>query len=107
MSDIEVIQDMINNTIITSRQKEALQNILEEHEDLQNDYDTLEIEYRDLQENFYNLEDDNDDYKAQLESLKSGILDIELFKSKLELYGFASDALVNFIDDYLKLYNKE
>jgi hypothetical protein len=35
------------------------------------------------------------------------ILDIDLFKDKLELYGFASDALMNFIDDYMRLYNKE
>lgn len=34
------------------------------------------------------------------------ILDLNLFKEKLELYGLKSEELWNFIDDYIRLYNK-
>lgn len=34
------------------------------------------------------------------------ILDLQLFKDKLELYGLRSEELWNFIDDYIRLYNK-
>lgn len=107
MSDIEVIQDMINNTIITPRQKEALQNILEEHEDLQNDYDSLDESYKEL-------EDEIDDLNTQMDELEyleldntTSILDLELFKEKLEFYDLKTDKLFDFIDLYMKLYNKE
>jgi predicted patatin/cPLA2 family phospholipase len=55
MSDIEVIKDMIENTIITPRQKEALETILEEYEDLHTDYDNLEDDYRELEDEIEDL----------------------------------------------------
>lgn len=100
MSDVEVIKEMINNTIITPRQKEALENILEENEDLSNDYDDLSEEYDDLNRQLDELEYLQADNTTM-------ILDLKLFKDKLELYGFANENLMNFIDDYMKLYNKE
>lgn len=107
MSDIEVIKEMINNTIITPRQKEALQNILEENEDLQNDYDSLDESYTELENEIYDLNRQIDELEFLELDNTTSILDIGLFKDKLELYGFASDDLMNFIDDYMKLYNKE
>lgn len=63
-------------------------------------------------------EDDLSDLRLYLENIYSkvnnlkpktdnSILDLELFKNKLELYGLKSEELWNFIDDYMRLYNKE
>lgn len=63
-------------------------------------------------------EDDLSDLRLYLENIynrvnnlkpktDNSILDLELFKNKLELYGLKSEELWNFIDDYMRLYNKE
>lgn len=35
------------------------------------------------------------------------IFDIDLFKEKLDLFGLSNEKLLQFIDTYMKLYNKE
>lgn len=75
--------------------------------DLQNDYDNLDEDYGDLEKDNWDLQSDIDTLQGEILSLKSGILDIDLFKEKLELYGFKTKELWNFLDLYMKLYNKE
>ncbi len=67
-----------------------------------------EDKLKDLYEAYYQLDDILYDIGNLSEINTSNmILDLELFKNKLELYDLKSDALWDFIDLYMKLYNKE
>jgi chromosome segregation ATPase len=83
-------------------------------EELITKYLDLQDEFNDLADCYGELEEDNGNLQEQLDELEYSkpddttmILDIDLFKDKLELYDLKSEELWNFIDDYMKLYNKE
>lgn len=76
--------------------KQEYIDLQQEHEDLQFDYEILEDDYSDLQGQEY--------LQAHSETM---ILDLDWFKNKLHLYDLDTEELLNFIDDYMRLYNKE
>lgn len=66
---------------------------------------------KNLDETLEDIIEDVNDVKKDLINFKSKsspntIKDLNLFKDKLELYGLRSEELWNFIDDYMRLYNK-
>lgn len=71
-----------------------------EHDYLQQEYDDLDFAYDDLQNS---IEEAGD---FELADNTTMIINLNLFKEKLELYDLKSDKLFNFIDLYMKLYNK-
>lgn len=67
-----------------------------------------EDKLKDLYEAYYQLDDILYDIDNQEElDTNNTILDLQLFKEKLEFYDLKSDELWDFIDLYMKLYNKE
>ena len=66
----------------------------------------LPVDYNNLYNNFGEYTQVYD-LNLTKENLKSGILDIDLFKDKLEFYGLYTEKMKEFLDLYLKLYNKE
>lgn len=76
-------------------------------DDLQNEIDSLECEFIDLQKALdetckekYKLEDKIDEMK------EGAILDIENFKRVLSIRGLFTPELENFIEDYLRWSNE-
>lgn len=102
---------MLTDSEIKKLNKSELQKYIK---DLQEEYVDLENRYNDLDDCYAELEDNNSDLLDQIEELEYSqldsetmILDIELFKETTRLYGLYSEDLFNFIDDYMRLYNKE
>ncbi len=65
-----------------------------------------------IRENLYDVYSQIDDILCDIDNQEeidtsNTILDLQLFKEKLELYDLSSEELLNFIDDYMRLYNKE
>jgi len=86
--------------------------LLEEYKELLEDYESLESEKESLDE--WAGEQENEDYEAyqKLEQLtkptnqNAAILDIADFKKRLALDNLLSDELEEFIESYLRYYNK-
>lgn len=79
--------------------------LIEKCIELEDDYSNLEDENESLQDEIDLISEEiSDTYIADNSKM---ILDINLFKEKLELYDLKSDKLFDFIDLYMKLYNKE
>lgn len=62
----------------------------------------LENMYSNIDDMLYDI--DNLDFKMDSNNM---ILDLQLFKDKLHLYDLDTEELLNFIDLYMRLYNKE
>lgn len=79
---------------------------------LQKEYVELEQQYNDLDADYGELETNNFDMQVKIEELEGEIgciedlVDMDYLKEKLELYGFKTEELWNFLDDYMRLYNK-
>lgn len=90
--------------------EQLLERYLELHQeyiDLQNENESLNDYVSELE---YSLEYSNDNSDLDIVDLvdvNNVILDLELFKEKLEFYDLKTDKLFDFIDLYMKLYNKE
>ena len=86
------------------------EQLLERYLELQQEYIDLQNENESLNDYVSELEysNDNSDLSiADLVDVNNVILDLELFKEKLEFYDLKTDKLFDFIDLYMKLYNKE
>ena len=86
------------------------EQLLERYSELQQEYIDLQNENESLNDYVSELEYSNDNSDldiADLVDVNNVILDLELFKEKLEFYDLKSDKLFDFIDLYMKLYNKE
>lgn len=86
------------------------EQLLERYYELQQEYIDLQNENESLNDYVSELEysnDNNDLDIADLVDVNNVILDLELFKEKLEFYDLKTDKLFDFIDLYMKLYNKE
>ena len=84
--------------------------LLERYYELQQEYIDLQNENESLNDYVSELEYSNDNSDldiADLVDVNNVILDLELFKEKLEFYDLKTDKLFDFIDLYMKLYNKE
>jgi len=76
-----------------------------EYKDLEDTYNNLDDSYEELERDNWNLWDEIDSLQAQVE-YNEDLVDMDYLKEKLELYGFKTDALWEFLDDYMRLYNK-
>lgn len=86
------------------------EQLLERYSELQQEYIDLQNENESLNDYVSELEYSNDNSDlgiADLVDVNNVILDLELFKEKLEFYDLKTDKLFDFIDLYMKLYNKE
>lgn len=86
------------------------EQLLERYSELQQEYIDLQNENESLNDYVAELEYSNDNSDlgiADLVDVNNVILDLELFKEKLEFYDLKTDKLFDFIDLYMKLYNKE
>lgn len=86
------------------------EQLLERYSELQQEYIDLQNENESLNDYVSELEysiDNSDLGIADLVDVNNVILDLELFKEKLEFYDLKTDKLFDFIDLYMKLYNKE
>lgn len=86
------------------------EQLLERYLELQQEYIDLQNENESLNDYVSELEYSNDNSDldiADLVDVNNVILDLELFKEKLEFYDLKTDKLFDFIDLYMKLYNKE
>lgn len=86
------------------------EQLLERYSELQQEYIDLQNENESLNDYVSELEYSNDNSDlgiADLVDINNVILDLELFKEKLEFYDLKTDKLFDFIDLYMKLYNKE
>lgn len=79
--------------------------LIEKVIELEDDYENLESENENLQDELDLISEEISD--THIADNSTMILDINLFKEKLELYDLKSDKLFDFIDLYMKLYNKE
>ena len=86
-------------------QKLSKEEIIEKYEDLQDEYNSLDDAYSELEDDNYSMQEQIDDLEGQIENIED-LVDMEYLKEKLELYGFKTEALWNFLDDYMRLYNK-
>lgn len=87
---------------------QTLYNDLEcQYDDLNYAYDDLNYAYGDLESELCDISEQNDCLSYEISKLtQNSIIDLELFKDKLELYDLKSDRLWEFIDDYMRLYNR-
>ena len=86
------------------------EQLLERYLELQQEYIDLQNENESLNDYVSELEYSNGNSDldiADLVDVNNVILDLELFKEKLEFYDLKTDKLFDFIDLYMKLYNKE
>ena len=86
------------------------EQLLERYSELQQEYIDLQNENESLNDYVSELEYSNDNSDlgiVDLVDVNNVILDLELFKEKLEFYDLKTDKLFDFIDLYMKLYNKE
>ena len=94
----------MNRTDLNNLKKEDLiDNYIElqqKYKYLQQEYDDLDLAYEDLQ----NSVEEAGDF--EIVDNTTMIINLDLFKEKLELYNLKSDKLFDFIDLYMKLYNK-
>lgn len=74
--------------------KLSIENVIEEINNLVWQIDNRTDEIKELINNISEYQD------------KTSITDIALFKEKLHLYNLDSEELLNFIDLYMKIYNK-
>ena len=86
-------------------QKLSKEELIKKYEDLQADYNNLEYDYGDLETANWDMESEIEELEGQLVCIED-LVDIDCLKEKLELYGFKTDELWNFLDTYMKLYNK-
>ena len=98
-----------NGNEIDNMSKEALQKALDEIQkeylDLEDQYSNLDDDYSELEDENYGLQTEIDNLNAQVEYIQE-LVDIEDLKEKLEFYGLKSEELWNFLDNYMRLYNK-
>lgn len=76
-----------------------------EYEELEQQYNNLDDEYRELEDENYDLQTEVDNLEGQIGCIED-LVDMDYLKEKLELYGFKTEELWNFLDDYMRLYNK-
>ena len=80
--------------------------------ELQVEYIELDNRYDDLDDCYSELENDNCDMADKIDELESQakyideLVDMDYLKEKLELYGFKTEKLFDFLDLYMRLYNK-
>ena len=96
--------------MITDFEDLSKDELVKKCEELQREKEDLEFENESLSsdaEYYENLSNSAMFAVEELENMKrnGAIFNLDLFKQKLELYGLASDELLNFIDTYNKLYN--
>ena len=87
--------------------RESMKVLTEAYTDLEGQYNDLDSCYAELENENYKMSNRIKELKENQPDDQSMILDVELFKEKLNLYGLSSVDLFNFIDDYMRLYNKE
>lgn len=86
------------------------EQLLERYSELRQEYIDLQNENESLNDYISELEYSNDNSDlgiADLIDVNNAIFDLKLFKDKLEFYDLKTDKLFDFIDLYMKLYNKE
>lgn len=94
----------MNKIELNNLKKEQL---IDKYIELQQEYDYLQQEYDDLDFAYGDLENSIEEVKdVELVDNTTMIINLDLFKEKLELYSLKSDKLFDFIDLYMKLYNK-
>lgn len=98
------MRKMFSKNDLNNLKKEDLINayveLQQDYEDLQQEYDDLDFAYGDLENSIEEVKD------VELVDNTTMIINLDLFKEKLELYSLKSDKLFDFIDLYMKLYNK-
>lgn len=81
--------------------------LLEKIDDLENEYASLDELYTELQYNYDELLQEKEELEDKVSLFQYAITDIDDFKEKLEFYDLKSDELFNFIDLYMKLYERK
>ena len=85
--------------------EKALTNLQKEYEDLEDTYNNLDDSYGELERDNWDLQDEIDSLQAQVEYNET-LVDMDYLKEKLELYGLKTEKLFDFLDLYMRLYNK-
>lgn len=89
-------------------EKLSKEQLIEKYKELEQQYNDIDFEYGNMENDLADMQERNDLLEWEHIELKANaILDLELFKNKLHLYDLDTEELLNFIDDYMRLYNKE